>query len=1419
MTGRREADRPPTSIEEEGEDFFEEPTRPAGETAHASLTRSRGARLATGLLLLTLVAIILPFGLADPAAAGDFVAEHVHTRFGETADDCHEGPTETVAAIDTEVGVVFCIFEHIIFIGSGDEDPHMPVDSPPNTVEWGETPQGSSQFVSEEDNTDSDGVARAVITSPVPGVSTITACHDENMSNDCEEGEDRESVTVTWIAPHMHLAFDPTVENPDDCSAGPTAEEVAAGEPNVFVACVHDENNQPIEGAEVTPEIQSGPGTITPPTDTTDATGRATFTFESEETGESVITATGTAFGGAFVSENTITKTIVAAGLNHLHLAFAPPNDAPSGDDCSNGPNSDTHSVNNPNPFVGCAHDEFNNPIAGVTVTPTIESGVGAITPESALTDANGQAAFDVNSTETGESVITAAAQENGTIVHSNNTISKTWTTEDALLDDLHLAFSPPDPAQGHDCSNGPFEDTHTVNTPNPFVGCAHDEFGNPLSGVRVTPTVESGPGSIAPASALTDNSGRATFTHTSTQAGESVIDAVASKGPTTVSSENRITKTWEAGEADHLHLAWAPPTEDPHQCSAGPTEESHPVGTPNEFVACSQDEFDNPVAGVLVTPTVESGPGDITPESAITGPDGRATFTLESEQAGTSVVDASGQENSTVVFSENTITKQWQAGPGATITLEPATAENEAGEPHTVTATVFDEFDNPVPNALVTFTASGTGAEEPSSGSATTDSNGEATFTFTSAVTGTSTITATHGSASATATKTWTEAVTVDHAHVVFGDDASDCHTGPTTDSRPYGQTNMVIFCLHNVGHVGIDSGPNTVLWEETGTAGTFVSVENQTDASGVARATITSDAPGEQNVDACFDSQPDGICDGPATRGNVDQTWTPALKHLHLAFTPTTPDDDDCSAGPVTDTHTVGEPNEFVGCAHDDFNNPVEGATVTPTVEAGVGTITPTSTATDASGRATFTLESTVPGESVVSATATDGFTFVHALNRVTKTWEAGPLEHLYLAFVPTNPSSDDCSEGPTSKTDTVGNPNPFVGCAHDEFHNPLAEVRVTPTKTSGPGSFTPAAATTDSNGRATFTLTSTTQGQTVIDAIASDGEVTVSAESQIVKTWEPQCTAPNNSGWMAYDIGFGGGVFVATGDVDGDGCDEVITGAGQGGGPHVRVFRGSGTLIAQGFVYNSGFTGGVRVGAGDVDGDGRDEVITGAGPGGGPHVQAFDVVGSSLSLRASFFAYDPAFTGGVFVAGGDITGSSRDEIITGAGEGGGPHVKLFTGSGGFLSGVMAYNINFTGGARVGSSNVDGGSKAEILTGAGPGGGPHAKVWDFVGSSFVQQSSFMAYDIGFAGGIFVGGGNVIGGSSGEVITGADAGGGPHVKVFNGGGGVLASFFAYSSGFAGGVRVAGGDADNDGNGEVVTGAGPGGGPHVRLFE
>ncbi|PIR95063.1 transporter, partial [Candidatus Falkowbacteria bacterium CG10_big_fil_rev_8_21_14_0_10_37_6] len=168
---------------------------------------------------------------------------------------------------------------------------------------------------------------------------------------------------------------------------------------------------------------------------------------------------------------------------------------------------------------------------------------------------------------------------------------------------------------------------------------------------------------------------------------------------------------------------------------------------------------------------------------------------------------------------------------------------------------------------------------------------------------------------------------------------------------------------------------------------------------------------------------------------------------------------------------------------------------------------------------------------------------------------------------------------------------------------------------------------------------------------------------------------------------DKSFRNGVFVAAGDIDGDGTDEIIAGSGKDSLPKIKVFDGYGNLKSEFFAYAENFRGGVNVASGDIDGDGTDEIIAGAGNGGGPQVRIFDAKGV---VKQQFFAYAENFRGGVNVASGDINQDGIDEIVTGAGQGGGPHVRVFDKDHILLKGFFAYDNSMSGGVNVAVINV---------------------------------------------------------------------------------------------------------------------------------
>jgi hypothetical protein len=196
------------------------------------------------------------------------------------------------------------------------------------------------------------------------------------------------------------------------------------------------------------------------------------------------------------------------------------------------------------------------------------------------------------------------------------------------------------------------------------------------------------------------------------------------------------------------------------------------------------------------------------------------------------------------------------------------------------------------------------------------------------------------------------------------------------------------------------------------------------------------------------------------------------------------------------------------------------------------------------------------------------------------------------------------------------------------------------------------------------------------------------------------------------QAYDVSFRGGVSAALGEIDGNlNTIELVTGTGPGGGPHVQVFtidsNRTVTLTNSFFAFDPRFTGGLSVATGDISGDGRAEVVVGAGPGGGPHVRSFFVqpffpVAQVPGPVGSFFAFDRTFSGGVNVAAGDLTADGFAEVVAAAGPGGGPHVIALTAGGVQVANFFAFPATFTGGVTLAPVTAT----SQLLVGAGPFG-----------------------------------------------------------------------------------------------------------------
>ena len=369
--------------------------------------------------------------------------------------------------------------------------------------------------------------------------------------------------------------------------------------------------------------------------------------------------------------------------------------------------------------------DACENPIEGAKLTFVV-SGTHNEGPVDILTDQNGTALFEYTETTPGidSIMVTYLPEPAGTPIVA--TATKVWVP--GPVAEIVLTQE---------------SDANVVGTPHNVVATAYDFFGNPVPDAEIT-FVVSGDHEFA-GTEVTDENGVAVFTYTVTYpVGVDEIQATYLPQPAGIPIySNTLTKTWLPGPPAEIVLTQA--------------HDTNTVGDDHVLTATVKDQYGNFVAdGTAVNFVVDRA-----------GKSGTANTTGGVATYSYTVTNMAGDNTDSIyatclpeppglpVYS-NTLTKTWLPGDPSEIVLTQNSGTNTVGQDHVLTATVKDQYGNPVADGtVVNFVVDRAGK----SGTANT-TGGVATYTYTvtyMAGDNTDSISATCGNATSnTLTKTW---------------------------------------------------------------------------------------------------------------------------------------------------------------------------------------------------------------------------------------------------------------------------------------------------------------------------------------------------------------------------------------------------------------------------------------------------------------------------------------------------------------------------------------------------------------------------------------------------------------------------------------------------------------------------------------
>ena len=756
----------------------------------------------------------------------------------------------------------------------------------------------------------------------------------------------------------------------------------------VFTATVMDPDGQPKPDAEVVWAVD-GPASIASKDERTNNAGRANLKLVSTRVASVRVQASeptgATADAAAAFTRDPATARVVG-------VVATPTTILANGSDAST--------------LVATVEDSRGESIgAGVTVTWSTTRG--SVSPTSSITDDNGMATAHLTGTQIGAATVMASA------VMGSDSATVTLITDTSSAGVVDVTATPPTITAGGDTTT--------------LTATVKDAHGNPV-GAGVTVTWSTTGGNLSATTSVTDADGKATVTLSGNQAGTVQVTGTAPGGSSSVD----VTIQPDASSARVIALVATP---------AAIAANGSDVST---LVATVGDAYGNAVRGG-VTVTWSTTVGNLSASTSVTDASGKASVKLSGTKAGDATVTASAVKGS------SSADVRLMADTGSSrvvgITASPTTIVADGAQASTLVATVEDAQGNPV-GAGVTVTWSTTGGSL-SASSSVTDASGKATVQLTSTQAGAVTVTGAAVGGSST-------------AGITVIPDASTARVVGLTATPAIvaanGSASSVLVATVEDAHGNPMSAGVSISW--TATLGSLSASSSMTDTSGKATVQLTSTKAGGSSVTAS------------AVAGSSDAQVTFTYDNATSRVVGIT-------ASPTTIVADGAQASTLVATVEDAQGNPV-GAGVTVTWSTTGGSLSASSSVTDASGKATVQLTSTQAGAVTVTGAAVGG----SSTAGITVIPDASTARVVGLTATPAIVAAN----GSASSV--------LVATVEDAHGNPMsAGVSISWTATLG--SLSASSSVTNASGKATVQLTSTKVGQSSVTAAGPAGSDTASVQ----------------------------------------------------------------------------------------------------------------------------------------------------------------------------------------------------------------------------------------------------------------------------------------------------------------------------------